>query len=181
MALEQLIHTHKLFSTLHSIVQSDCLVQFRKEVTSLLYTLNELPNRAQTPLFMQASHNEREHTLTEENDNPSESQRKKGCSVNDKDFQLGPNKSPSSLKNDKSKPTDSPSLEGETLEHVSELVQSLVCYCDPLFVSGVCKLLHNLVLAFPEFIASHVHKEGVLGALVRYVHSIALLSNIFVL
>ena len=48
-----------------------------------------------------------------------------------------------------------PARESDIL--LKEIVLDLLSLCDPLVVSGMCSLLHNLLLSFPNFIATRCH------------------------
>ena len=51
-----------------------------------------------------------------------------------------------------------------------DFLQGSVDSFNPHVISGACKLLHNLTLAFPELVAAHMHSHSTVAALITYVH-----------
>jgi len=54
-------------------------------------------------------------------------------------------------------------------ECLPEILQEAVRYCDPHVVTGACKMLHNLLLEFPEALGAHVLTHSTIGTLIRSV------------
>ena len=55
----------------------------------------------------------------------------------------------------------------EEVRRVLVLVSHLVGSCSPLLVSGVCQLLHNLAIAFPQVVGECLQRAGTLDHLIR--------------
>ena len=55
----------------------------------------------------------------------------------------------------------------EGVNRVLVLLTRLVEICDPLFVCGVCRLLHNIASGFPHKVGVHLHETGTLEVLVK--------------
>ena len=57
----------------------------------------------------------------------------------------------------------------EGVNRVLVLLTRLVEICDPLFVCGVCDVLHNMASSFPQEIGAYLQETGTLEMLVRYI------------
>ncbi|XP_064398202.1 rotatin-like isoform X3 [Halichondria panicea] len=56
----------------------------------------------------------------------------------------------------------------EGVNRVLVLLTRLVEICDPLFVCGVCDVLHNMASSFPQEIGAYLQETGTLEMLVRF-------------
>ena len=56
-------------------------------------------------------------------------------------------------------------------ECLSEIHQEAVRCCDPHVMTGACKLLHNLLLEFPDPLRAHILTHSTIGTLIRSVLS----------
>lgn len=54
-------------------------------------------------------------------------------------------------------------------ECLPEILHEAVRHCDPHVVTGACKMLHNLLLEFPEALGAHVLTHSTIGTLIRSV------------
>lgn len=63
--------------------------------------------------------------------------------------------------------SSSDQISKEAVDAVLRLVRLLIDCCSPLFVCGVCKLLHNMVLGAPQVIGEYLQETGLLDSLIR--------------
>lgn len=47
------------------------------------------------------------------------------------------------------------------------LIGGILVFCDPHVVSGVCCLVHNIFLAFPDYMTAYLHPPSLLAQLTR--------------
>lgn len=158
--MEYLIHTYKFFSVIHTILQLDHLPQLHKRVISSLQILNHQTCGDQTPLSKCANN---QQVYSEEEEEVLDLKPSKSCSMEEQDSSLVPG-----ISSPSADPIVLSTGQRKVLRYISDVIQSLVVSCDPLFMSGMCRLIFNFILAFPKLIGHRIHEDATIGVLLKY-------------
>ena len=59
---------------------------------------------------------------------------------------------------------------GSDFQSASKTTSAVLKCCEPHFISGACRLLYNLLLAFPEVVGAQLYNHGFIKGLIGYVH-----------
>ena len=151
-----LLDHYKLITHLHQFLNTPHIMSLKEKITGMPVTLQATPAEGRN---MESQDNSSEG-YSQSSTNPSTWT----CSC---EQQTSLQAQPVVAENKENSPLQTSN--GHQLSRTpgisSELTSTLeqvLRYCEPHVLSGGCQLLHNLLLAFPEFIATHVQSAGLI-------------------